>query len=108
MGLAGYALPAQDDRDEWVRAAAGSDACLAPVLSIDEAPEHPHMKASGTYVRFDDVRHPRPAPRFGQTPSGLRRPTPVAGQHSLEMMGDWGVAAAIVESARAVDALSDA
>lgn len=95
-------------REEWVLAAAGRDACLAPVLSIDEAPEHPHMKARGTYARFDDVRHPRPAPRFAQTPSVLRRPTPSVGQHSFEVMADWGVAAALVESARAVNALSDA
>ena len=51
------------------RAAAGRDACLAPVLSIDEAPDHPQMRARDVYAAFDGLRHPSPAPRFGRTPS---------------------------------------
>ena len=49
-------------RDEWVERAAGRDACLAPALSIDEAPKHPHMRARGAHVGFDGVIHPAPAP----------------------------------------------
>ena len=51
-------------RDEWIRIAAGRDACLAPALSIDEAFEHPHLQARGAYVAFDGVTHPAPAPRL--------------------------------------------
>ncbi|WP_154073330.1 hypothetical protein [Bradyrhizobium erythrophlei] len=49
-------------RDEWVAVAAGRDACLAPVLTIDEAPEHPQMRARDVYANFDGFRHPSPAP----------------------------------------------
>jgi crotonobetainyl-CoA:carnitine CoA-transferase CaiB-like acyl-CoA transferase len=68
---------------------AGRDACLAPVLSIDEAPQHPHMKARAAYAEFDGLRHPSPAPRFSKTQSVLARPTPAAGQHSAEVLQDW-------------------
>jgi alpha-methylacyl-CoA racemase len=94
-------------RDAWVQAAAGRDACLAPVLSIAEAPEHPHMKARAAYVKFDGLLHPGPAPRFSETPSVLSRPTPTAGQHSAEVLQDWGVAPAIVAAAHVARALPD-
>ena len=78
-------------RDEWVTAAAGRDACLAPVLTIDEAPEHPQMQARDVYAMFDGLRHPSPAPRFSRTPSELRRPTSAQGQDSRQALADWGV-----------------
>ena len=65
-------------RDDWMALAAGRDACMSPVLSIDEAPEHPQMKARHVYSPFDGLRHPSPAPRFSRTPSNLRRSTPTA------------------------------
>ena len=77
-------------RDEWVAAAAGRDACLAPVLTIDEAPEHPQMLARAVYEKFDGLRHPSPAPRFERTPATLRRATPAAGRDSREALADWG------------------
>lgn len=112
MGLSANDLPAQNDRaawpsmrvrfadvfrtrtrDEWVAATAGRDACLAPVLSIDEAPLHPQMVARSLYADFDNVRHPSPAPRFARTPSALERPTPRPGQDSRAALADWGLAA---------------
>jgi alpha-methylacyl-CoA racemase len=78
-------------RDEWVAAAAGRDACLAPVLSIDEAPAHPQMLARGVYSAFDGLRHPSPAPRFARTPADLRRAAPGPGQNSREALSDWGL-----------------
>jgi alpha-methylacyl-CoA racemase len=77
-------------RGEWVERAAGRDACLAPALSIDEAPKHPHMRARGAHVPFGGAIHPAPAPRFGQTPATLRRPAPPPGRHSREALADWG------------------
>jgi alpha-methylacyl-CoA racemase len=110
MGIDGEPLPDQNDRaawpemrarfakifamrtrDEWVAVAAGHDACLAPVLTIDEAPGHPQMQTRGVYATFDGLRHPSPAPRFSRTPSALRRPTPAPGRDSRRALADWGV-----------------
>lgn len=79
-------------RDEWAARAAGRDACLAPVLTIEEAPLHPHMAARGVFSDFDGVRHPTPAPRFGRTPAALCRGAPAAGEHQDEVLRDWGAA----------------
>ncbi len=61
-------------RDEWSAVFAGTDACVAPVLTMTEATRHPHMQARGVYVDVDGVTQPAPAPRFSRTPPGL--PTP--------------------------------
>ena len=78
-------------RDEWVELATGRDACLAPVLTIDEAPGHPQMQTRDVYTMFDGIRHPGPAPRFSRTLSELRRPTPAPGSDSQEALADWGM-----------------
>jgi alpha-methylacyl-CoA racemase len=79
-------------RDQWVGLAAGRDACLSPVLTIDEAPQHPQMVARGSFTRFDGVLHPTPAPRLGGTPGALRRATPTPGAHQAEVLRDWDIA----------------
>jgi alpha-methylacyl-CoA racemase len=56
-------------RDEWCALLEGSDACVAPILSLAEAPEHPHNRARGTFVTADGVLQPAPAPRFSATPA---------------------------------------
>ncbi len=56
-------------RDEWTERAAGTDACLTPVLTPEEATEHPHNVARGTFVDLDGHRQPAPAPKFGRTPA---------------------------------------
>ncbi|MFM0245610.1 CaiB/BaiF CoA transferase family protein [Paraburkholderia sediminicola] len=56
-------------RSEWCALLEGTDACVAPVLDWDEAPEHPHNRARGTFVSLDDVIQPAPAPRFSRTPA---------------------------------------
>jgi len=55
-------------RDEWAQRAAGTDACLTPVLDPEEAAGHPHNVARGTFVELDGHRQPAPAPKFGRTP----------------------------------------
>ena len=95
-------------REEWVAAAAGRDACLAPVLSIDEAPNHPQMRARDVYAWFDGLRHPSPAPRFGRTPAGLRRATPPAGGDSREALSDWGLSPAEISALAAANAMTQA
>ena len=123
MGLGAEGLPAQNDRsawpqmrerfakifaqrsrDEWVAAAMGHDACLAPVLTIDEAPMHPQMKTRSVYAIFDGLHHPSPAPRFSRTPSELRRPTPRRGADSQSALADWGLDADEIEALHAAGA----
>ena len=85
-------------RDEWDAVFAGTDACVAPVLSLAEAPEHPHNVARGTFVERFGVVQAAPAPRFGRTPAELHRPPAFPGQHTDEVLGQWGFSPAeIVE-----------
>jgi alpha-methylacyl-CoA racemase len=77
-------------RDEWEAVFAGRDACVAPVLSMAEAPEHPHNVARGTFVERFGVVQAAPAPRFGRTPAELDRPPAFPGQHTDEVLGEWG------------------
>jgi alpha-methylacyl-CoA racemase len=59
-------------RDEWCAIMEGTDICFAPVLTMQEAPAHPHMAARGTFVTRHGVTQPAPAPRFSRTPSAVR------------------------------------
>ena len=98
-------LPHADPR-RMDRRAAGRDVCLAPALSIDEAAGHPHMRARGAHVAFDGVTHPAPAPRFGLTPSTLRRPAPRPGQDSRQALAEWGMTPAEIETLEAAGAMA--
>lgn len=79
-------------RDEWAAIFDGSDACVAPVLSISEAPNHPHNVARQTFVNAHGVVQPAPAPRFSRTEPSLQRPPAHPGQHTEEVLAEWGVA----------------
>ena len=57
---------------EWCDLLEGTDACFAPVLGIEEAREHPHMKARAAYLEHDGIWHTAPAPRFSRTPGAVR------------------------------------
>jgi alpha-methylacyl-CoA racemase len=74
---------------EWLTIFAGSDACVAPVLGLADAPEHPHLAARGTFVTADGVIQPAPAPRFSRTPAWVDGPPCVPGQHTDEVLADW-------------------
>jgi alpha-methylacyl-CoA racemase len=80
-------------RDEWLAVFDGSDACVAPVLSLTEAASngHPQLAARGTFVEAEGVRQPAPAPRFSGTPAAVPGPPPYPGQHTREALTDWGV-----------------
>jgi alpha-methylacyl-CoA racemase len=67
-------------QDEWTMVFAGSDACVAPVLTLREAAGHPQLAARGTLVERDGVMQAAPAPRFSATPSGPPAPPPARGQ----------------------------
>ena len=79
-------------RDEWCRRLQGSDACFAPVLSFDEAPDHDHARARHAFVEVDGVVQPAPAPRFDRTPPGPPRAAPHPGQHTQEVLREAGYA----------------
>jgi alpha-methylacyl-CoA racemase len=83
-------------RDEWCELMEMSDVCFAPVLSMTEAPAHPHNEARGTFVERDGIVQPAPAPRFDRTPGGIQRPPSHAGQHTDEVLAEWGVDATTI------------
>lgn len=77
-------------RDDWCAVFDGTESCFAPVLTLEEAPHHPHLQARATYVEVDGVTQPAPAPRFSRTVA----PTPRAFQpwkpeEALNILGPW-------------------
>jgi alpha-methylacyl-CoA racemase len=80
-------------RDEWAALFAHSDACVAPILSMAEAPEHPHNAARGTFVARDGAMQPAPAPRFSRTPGAIAAPPPLRGEHGAEILAEFGFTA---------------
>ncbi|MFF8097327.1 CaiB/BaiF CoA transferase family protein [Streptomyces sp. NPDC016675] len=78
-------------RKEWTAVFEGTDACVAPVLSLHEAAGHPHLSGRGTYTEAFGVTQPAPAPRFSRTPGTLRRPPAVPGAHTPDVARDWDV-----------------
>ncbi len=124
-GLKGEKLPHQQDRsqwpamkerlktifraktrDEWCKIMEGSDICFAPVLSMAEAPKHPHMKHRGTFIEEGGVTQPGPAPRFSRTPSKIQRPPAKPGEHTEEALRDWGFANSELETLRKSGAIA--
>jgi alpha-methylacyl-CoA racemase len=93
-------------RDEWCEEMEGTDVCFAPVLSMDEAPSHPHHVARGTFETRDGVVQPAPAPRFSRTAPALDRPPAFPGQHTDEVLRDWGFADDEVAALRAAGAVA--
>ena len=79
-------------REQWCEIMEGTDICFAPVLSMEEAPQHPHNLARETFIEIDGVAQPAPAPRFSGTPTGKPTSSPKVGQHSHEILHDWGFA----------------
>jgi alpha-methylacyl-CoA racemase len=105
LGLSGEALPPQMDhaswpamkarfaqifetktRDEWCAIMNEADTCVAPVLSIDEAPMHPHARARAAFIEIDGAVQPAPAPRFSRTPSGRPAVAAKPGAHTDELL----------------------
>jgi len=125
LGLAGETLPHQMDksrwpelkqklaalfktktRDEWCALMEGSDVCFAPVLSMAEAPQHPHVAARSTFVEVAGVTQPAPAPRFSRTRPEIQRPPAQAGENTDEALADWGVAADRIGTLRSGGAIA--
>ncbi len=92
-------------RDEWCALLEGSDACVSPVLDLDEAPLHPHNQARHTFVLVDDVLQPAPAPRLSRTPAAIGSPPPLPGQDTRAVLADWGWTAAEIDELLAAGAV---
>jgi alpha-methylacyl-CoA racemase len=87
-------------RDEWCEVLEGTDVCFAPVLSLTEAPEHPHNKARNTYITVDGMAQPAPAPRFDRTPSEVRHGNHPLGSDTEAVLEEAGFTAAEIDSLR--------
>jgi alpha-methylacyl-CoA racemase len=111
LGLDGAGLPDQYDRSgwpalrsrfaeviagrtqaEWVEIFDGSDACVAPVVSPQQAPAHPHNAARGTFIDLGGVVQPGPAPRFGRTPCDPPSAPVRPGTHTNDVLAELGLA----------------
>ncbi|HEY5679602.1 MAG TPA: CaiB/BaiF CoA-transferase family protein [Pseudomonadales bacterium] len=77
-------------RDEWCEIMEGSDVCFAPVLSIFEAPDHPHSQARNAFIELDGVVQPAPAPRFSRTEVAASHGARVPGEDSVSVLEDCG------------------
>ncbi|HET9546591.1 MAG TPA: CaiB/BaiF CoA-transferase family protein [Desertimonas sp.] len=95
-------------RDEWCALLDGTDVCFAPVLTMSEAAVHPHNAARGTFVEVDGRVQPAPAPRFSRTPAAIGTPPAHPGQHSREILADWGLDAGRIETLITAGAVVDA
>ncbi|TYL54923.1 CoA transferase [Nocardioides sp. BGMRC 2183] len=92
-------------RDEWCAIFDATDACVAPILRVSEAPEHPHIKAREIFVEHEGVLQPQPAPRFSRTEATLGLPPAAkAGAQTREALAAWGIAdvETLIESGAAV------
>ncbi|RAJ69052.1 alpha-methylacyl-CoA racemase [Streptomyces sp. Amel2xB2] len=114
LGEDGEELPSRDDpaawgelaaavadrfktrtRDEWDEVFRDSDACVAPVLSLREAPRHPHLAARGTFVEHGGITQPAPAPRFSATPTAVSRTPALPGADAAEVAREWELPALV-------------
>jgi len=91
-------------RDEWAALADGTDACVAPVLTMTEAPEHPHLAARGTFTEVDGIVQAAPAPRFSRTPADAPGSVLASDRHALLA---WGVDDARISALAATGVLPD-
>jgi alpha-methylacyl-CoA racemase len=79
-------------RADWTAVFEGTDACVAPVLSLTEAALHRHLAARDTFIDVGGVTQPAPAPRFSRTVAPTPTPPPVIGANTVDVLRDWGIA----------------
>jgi alpha-methylacyl-CoA racemase len=93
-------------RDEWMRQFAGTDACVAPVLNLREAAEHPHLRARASIVGPPGAQQPAPAPRFSRTVAEIARPPAQPGEHTEEVLRRFGLDDAAIAALRSDRAIA--
>ena len=77
-------------RNQWCEILEGTDVCFAPVLDLEEAPDHPHNKERETFVNFEGITQPAPAPRFSRTQGTIQSSANLTGENSEEILEKWG------------------
>jgi alpha-methylacyl-CoA racemase len=92
-------------RDEWNEIMEHTDVCYAPVLSFDEAHLHPHNVARGTFQEVAGIVQPGPSPRFSRTPGEIQGPAAHAGQHTDDVLADFGFDASDIAKLREAGAV---
>ncbi|ODU08470.1 MAG: carnitine dehydratase [Rubrivivax sp. SCN 71-131] len=95
-------------RAAWCELLEGSDACFAPVLDFDEAPQHPHARARSAFVEVEGGVQPAPAPRFDRSGSTAPRPAPRIGEHTRGVLAEAGFADDAIEALLASGAAREA
>ncbi|HET6721041.1 MAG TPA: CoA transferase, partial [Rhodocyclaceae bacterium] len=94
-------------RTHWEKLFADSDDCVWPVLTMKEAPDHPHHQARQAFVELAGVRQPAPAPRLTRTPASIQRPPPLLGEHTRECLTTLGLPRDEIARLIALGAVSD-
>ncbi|MCP4687351.1 MAG: CoA transferase, partial [Desulfobacterales bacterium] len=92
-------------RADWCEIMEGTDVCFGPVLTLNEAPEHPHNVARKTFVEVDGVLQPGPAPRFSRTRPEIQGPPVLSGENRGALLSDWGFKREEIEALKAADAI---
>ena len=87
-------------RDAWASHFAGTDACVAPVLDLGEAPVHPHNIARRTFLDVDGVFQPAPAPRYSSTQPDRPDPPRSEGEDGANILGELGYSGAEIDRLR--------
>ena len=77
---------ASQPRAHWEALFADSDDCVWPVLTLEEAPRHPHNQARQSFVELAGITQPAPAPRLSRTPGELQAAPPIVGEHTREQL----------------------
>ena len=81
----------QKTQAQWCEIMEGTDVCFAPVLTMTQATQHPHHIARNTFINIAGVTQPAPAPRFSRTSPETPTPPAHAGQHSTQILNEWGI-----------------
>ena len=84
-------------REEWCQIMEGTDVCFAPVLSMEEAPNHPHNKARQTFIELEGATQPAPAPRFSRTNPEVQSSPSLVGEHTDEILQSLNLGADEIE-----------
>jgi alpha-methylacyl-CoA racemase len=95
-------------RSEWTEIMQQTDICFAPVLRMSEALSHPHNVHRESFVEIDGIAQPAPAPRFLRTPTRVQRPPARVGEHTDEVLRDWGFSAAEIAALHTAGAVASA